>query len=251
MQIRIEDTLCPTQTPRSHRTRSGDSNTPMAKRAKEVSGPRRCSDLSLRYTRKTEDQKHVTDWIDAALSDEEGKAQVRMQRDLERWIADHSEQLRTFEIPHLPMPDNTEPDQAINTFVESNTSSLKLKKFDIAVAETLALRNDSLRSARQRTWDDVPGLKRYLDLPTVGDLILKVACLRSGVDPVESHYNREAVLRDVADSLESIIGGIRWVVQLLETDRIWDSPRLPSVVPFACFLPYTETCRRSRLDVGR
>ena len=164
----------------------------------------------LRYTQRADDRKHVTNWIDTALADDDGKAPIAKQRDLEGWISHHSEQLRAFEIPHLLMPDSTAASQAINTFVESNTSSLKLKKFDIAVAETLALKNDSLRTGREKVWTSISGLRRYLDLPTVGDLILKVACLRSGLEPVESNYNREVVLKDVSKRLDEIIKGIRW-----------------------------------------
>ena len=186
----------------------------------------------LQYTQQCRDREHVTDWIDEALEDDEGKAPLKEQRDLEGWISRHSEQLRNFGIPHLLMPDTTTPSQAINTFVESNTSSLKLRKFDIAVAEALALNDDNLRAAREKAWNSIPALRRYIDLPTVGDLILKVACLRSSLDPVESNYDRKVVLKDVAEGLDEIIGGIGWVVELLESDRIWDSRRLPSVVPF-------------------
>ena len=186
----------------------------------------------LRYTPKPDDRKHVTNWIDDALTNDDGTVAIKRQRELEGWISTHSEQIRNFRIPHLLMPDSTTPSQAINTFVESNISSLKLRKFDIAVAETLALKNPSLRSARGRVWNGISGLDRYLDLPTVGDLLLKVACLRSGLDPVESNYDKPNVLADVAGKLEEIAKGISWVVELLEEDRIWDSRRLPSVVPF-------------------
>ena len=186
----------------------------------------------LRYTQQPDDRKHVTDWIDAALSNDDGNVPIKKQRALEGWISTHSEQLRTFRIPHLLMPDSTTPSQAVNTFVESNISSLKLRKFDIAVAETLALKNSSLRSGREKVWNSISGLGRYLDLPTVGDLLLKVACLRSGLDPVESNYDKALVLGDVAGKLDEISAGISWVVELLEEDRIWDSRRLPSVVPF-------------------
>ena len=211
----------------------------------------------LKHTQEPADRKHVTEWIDAALADGEGKAAIQEQRDLEGWISRLSEQLRNFDIPHLLMPDSTSPSQAINTFIESNTSSLKLKKFDIAVAETLAQNNDSLRAARQKAWKEVPGLARYVDLPTLGELVLKVGCLRSGLDPVQSNYNRPDVLKDVADGLDEIIDGIGWVVQLLEADRIWDSRRLPSVVPFrvlpALFrdLPVKGSSRGAALKTAR
>lgn len=211
----------------------------------------------LRHTQEPEERLHVSDWIDEALVDDEGKGSLKKRRDLEGWIWKHSEQLRNFVIPHLPMAYSTAPSQAISTFIESNTSSAKLKKFDIVVAEMLAREDHNLREAREKAWNNIPGLSRYIDLPTAGELILKVACLRSGFDPVESNYRREDVLDDVAYGLEEILAGIGWVVELLESDRIWDSRRLPSVVPFRVlpalhrYLPEKRSARGAMRKTAR
>ena len=201
----------------------------------------------LRHTQQPDDRKHVTDWIDDALSDDQGKALIQKQRDLEGWISNHSEQIRNFEIPHLLMPDSTSPSQAISTFVESNTSSLNLKKFDIAAAETLAQNNDSLRNGRETAWSSIAGLDRYIDLPTLGDLILKVACLRSSLDPVESNYAKPAVLKDVAKGLDEIIGesvGLWTCLRKIGSGIVGDS-RVWS--RFVCFRLCSDTCQMHHL----
>lgn len=212
-------------------------------RAKWHKDPKKCFDQGLipisllRYTRKPEDRQEVNAWVDNALADDEGRVVTAEQRNLEGWIADHSEQIRNFEIPHLAMPDHTTPSQAIDTFIQSNTSSLKLKKFDIATAESLVEKHPNLRESRRRAWEEISGLKNYIDLPTIGDLLLKVACLRSDLPPVESNYSKPIVLNDVAKNLDEIIEGIGWVVGLLRQDRIFDRRRLPTVVPFRVLPP--------------
>ena len=173
----------------------------------------------------------VSDWVDTALADEGGRVLAKRQRALEKWISRHSEQLRTFEIPYLPMPESTTEDQAIETFVQINTSASKLRDFDIASAEALMSEEAHLRELREQAWVDVRGLRRYLGRPSVGDLLLKVACLRSGFAPVQSHYRRSEVVADIAENFEDITNGLQWAVDLLYEDRIWDSRRLPSVVP--------------------
>ena len=211
--------------------------------------PKQCLDRGLvplsllRFAPLSEGRQEVNAWIDTALAGGQGNpdAVIKKQRALEGWIANHSEQVRNFKIPHLLMPEETTPDQAIETFVQSNTQSISLKKFDIATAHTLGLGNDNLRSSRGRAWDEIAGVQKYVDLPTLGDLLLKVSCLRSNLPPTQSNYNKRVVLDDVAENLEEIIAGVRWVVELLEEDRIWDSRRLPSVVPFRV-LPALFAC---------
>ena len=209
----------------------------------------------LRHTRSPEDLAKVHSWVDAAVVDDMGKAKVEEQRPLEDWIGRRGEQLRTFDMPHLLMPEDTSPTKAIETFVESNTSSVKLKKFDIATAENLASKtSNNLRITRQRALESVENLGRYMDVPTTGDLLLKIACLRTGYAPVESKFRDPKVLQDVNAHGDEIIAGIRWVVELLGEDRIWDRRRLPSIVPFRV-LPalhgYYSKARRSKGNIRK
>lgn len=212
----------------------------------------------LRFEQGTEEHAtNVLDWIDDALSDEDGRVDKDELRGLQSWIGKRSEQLRNFEIPHLPMPSTTTPSQAIDTFVQSNTSSLKLKKFDIVTAESLSQKHSNLRESRDRARQEVGGLEKYMDVPTIGDLLLKVACLRSNLSPVESNYRKKAVIDDIGNNLDEIIEGIKWVVELLHMDRIWDSRRLPSVVPFRVlpalhrFVPKESAKRGAVLKTAR
>lgn len=179
----------------------------------------------------TDAQEKVTDWVDEALASEEGTARLETVRALERWIRNYSELIRTFEIPFLRMPRGTEEHEAIETFIETNTSSQRLRQFDIVAAEMLLKEKSRLRGARQKAWEEIDGLQDYLGKTSVGDLLLKVACLRTGQIPVEKNYRQRAVLNDVAENIDQIIRGLKWTIHLLHEDCIWDRRRLPSVVP--------------------
>ena len=203
----------------------------------------------LRHTRSQKDRVEIERWVDLALADQSGNANLRDQRRLEGWIGDCGERLRTFHIPHLLMPEDTDPSKAIETFIEANTTSVNLKKFDIATAQNLASDGSkNLRTARDLAFNSVEGLDQYIDVPTAGDLILKIACLRCGLPPVESKFRDSKVLADVNTNSDKIVDGIRWVVELLQEDRIWDRRRLPSVVPFRVLPPlhryYAEAPRQ-------
>ncbi len=180
--------------------------------------------------------EEVTDWIDKAYTEPDGDAKISAVRALERWIVARSEALRTFAIPFLPMPKGTSENEAIETFIESNTSSQHLRKFDIVVGQMRLDHQSKLREARKKTYEKVPDLERYLDETDVGDLLLKIACLRKGQTPVESHYTRSDVMADLRDNIDAIIDGLTWTITLLDADGIWDGRRLPSVVPLRVFL---------------
>ena len=203
----------------------------------------------LRHTGSPQGRTNVASWVDSALADDSGNVNVLKQRKLEGWISDCGERLRTFDIPHLLMPEDTEPSKAIETFIEANTTSVNLKKFDIATAQNLASDGTTnLRHARELAFDSIDGLDQYIDTPTAGDLILKIACLRSGFSPVESRFRDARVLEDVNNNYNEIIAGIGWVVELLQDDCIWDRRRLPSIVPFRVLPPlhkhYAEAHRK-------
>lgn len=175
--------------------------------------------------------KEATDWIDKAYAEPNGDVKISAVRALEHWIVARSEALRTFEIPFLPMPEKTSENEAIETFIESNTSSQHLRKFDIVVGKMRREYQSKLREARQKAYEKVADLGSYLDESDVGDLLLKIACLRTGQTPVESQYEKLGVMADIKDNIDTIIAGLKWTITLLDADGIWDRPRLPSVVP--------------------
>ena len=200
----------------------------------------------------------VRSWVDKACAELDGSTKdLSAIRDLEDWIKDRSEALRTFIIPFLAMPEDTSGDEAIETFIESNTSSQHLRKFDIVTGQMHLAHKSNLREARRKACERVTDLESYLDESDVGDLLLKIACLRKGQTPVESNYTRSDVMADIKENIDAIINGLTWTITLLEEDGIWDKPRLPSVVPFRVLpalhsvLPAESTRRAAANKIAR
>ncbi len=158
------------------------------------------------------------------------------------WIRDRSEDLRNYRLPALEMSSDTKKLEAINTFIEINSSSQRLKKFDIIVGEFLSRQKGHLREIRENAMDNIEAIEDYFDSSMVGDLLLKISCLCVGLIPTENNYSKREVLEFLAEHHKQITEGIKWTIQLVRTDKIFDKKRLPSAIPFRV-LPalYLET----------
>ena len=151
------------------------------------------------------------------------------------WIKRRSEELRNYRLPALEMAPETKKLEAINTFIEINNSSQKLRKFDIVVGEFLTKEEGRLRTIRENAIDEIDDIESYMNSSEVGDLLLKISCLcagGSGFVPTESNYAKSEVLSYLKENHEKIIDAIRWTIGLLRADKIFDKKRLPSTIPF-------------------
>ena len=105
--------------------------------------------------------------------------------------------VRNFEITEyrrLYWTKKTTKMEAINTFIETNTSSQKLRKFDIIVGEFLSHQEGRLRDLREEVNREVEYIDNYMNISDVGDLLLKIACLCVNLVPTEKHYSDPKVL---------------------------------------------------------
>ncbi|MYD45811.1 MAG: DUF262 domain-containing protein [Gammaproteobacteria bacterium] len=142
-----------------------------------------------------------------------------------------SDRVRNFQLPFIQLRDGTRKLEAIDTFIKTNTSSQRLRTFDIVVGELLAAHESQLRDHRDHLFAQIPEIENYLDETEVGDLILKIACLTQNLTPTERQYSKKEVLSFVAHDLDKIVEGISWTIERLRADRIYDKQRLPSVIP--------------------
>ena len=147
------------------------------------------------------------------------------------WAQNISEHIRNFRLPYIQLPESTTKMEAIDTFIETNTSSQKLRKFDIVVGELLRDKEGDLRTFRDRIYQESPLIEEYLNENEVGDLILKTACLSVDLTPTEGQYSKKEVLNHVANKIDDVIEGISWSINIIRADSIYDKRRLPSVVP--------------------
>ncbi|WP_159803045.1 DUF262 domain-containing protein [Arthrobacter zhaoguopingii] len=130
-----------------------------------------------------------------------------------------------YNIPYLSLPEETPKDVALDVFIKMNTSSVRLSAFDIVVAQLEEATGSSLHELVEDLHAAVPTLHRYID---GGTLALDCAALRSDRAPNQRSYQRMNI-SDVAGDWDEIIAGIKWAVEMLDAERIYDAQRLPSV----------------------
>lgn len=100
---------------------------------------------------------------------------------------------------------STKTSVAVDIFVETNSSSVQIKRFDIVVA---LARGKYDKDLREKIHDSVRSsdiMEHYFKpdpeewIPDVGEWMLRVACLRSGKAPKESNYQ---------DAFETMVGDV-------------------------------------------
>ncbi len=94
------------------------------------------------------------------------------------------------------LPASIDRTSATEIFVETNTSSVRIKRFDIEVANARGRHDEDLRNSIQDAYN-MPSngaLRHYFKedpedwIPDIGEWMLKVACLRAGYAPRERNY---------------------------------------------------------------
>lgn len=102
------------------------------------------------------------------------------------------------------LPETTDAEEATDIFVETNTSSVRIKRFDIEVAKARGKHDEDLRNTIQDAYDRSGMLRFYFSedpeeyIPAIGEWILKVVCLHIGQTPKESNF-KNAVMHLVRD----------------------------------------------------
>lgn len=92
------------------------------------------------------------------------------------------------------LPETTDRAAATDIFVATNTSSVKINRFDIEVASARGRFNQNLRETIQDAYDDHAVLRHYFPedpedwIPAIGEWMLKVACLQADLPPKDGNY---------------------------------------------------------------
>lgn len=176
----------------------------------------------------------LIEWCDKATHGD-----ARASRMLEGQIKNLSEAFRYRDISYYALPSNTPREVAINVFIKSNESSVKISRFDIAVATIEQQKQEPLRELIENIDLDVDRLRRFFGededtrIPQIGELALKISCLiaESCFLPTDRNYIAEEVIDTVTGRWSDIVEALGWTLEFFEDELIWDGKRLPSVVP--------------------
>jgi hypothetical protein len=174
----------------------------------------------LRLLRPEDLGSEVRTWCDSAT-----RGDVVASRELELRIQGFRALITGFNIPFLSLPTRTKREVALDVFIKTNTSYVRLTPFDIVVAEVEAATERSLQDLLARLRSSVPEVDAYSD---PSELILGIAALRQDKPPTQASYF-SLDLHRLVDEWELVIDGVRWLVEVLAAERILDGARLPTV----------------------
>lgn len=147
-------------------------------------------------------------------------------RRLENKIKDFAE--RNFfgrPIWYCLLPESTSTEEAVDIFVSTNTSSVRIDTFDIEVAKARGTHRENLRARIQEAYQTSDVLRYYFAddpekfIPAVGKWMFKVACLHAGKPPKDSFFSfaRTHLLEsDLDGKLSSNMGNFQSVLEDLQ-----------------------------------
>lgn len=137
-------------------------------------------------------------------------------------------------IPYLSLPSSTSASEAIDVFIEMNTSSVPLSYFDIAVAQFEAKTRKKLPDFIEKLLEEVPQIDPIEGKTTrsggIGNMALLGSCLIQGVPPIFSKFMRLDMLRLEKD-WDVFCDGVKGAVDLLNELKIYNGKVLPTHVP--------------------
>jgi len=120
-------------------------------------------------------QAEIDQWINDATAymepketDEDAfaklKAHTAFKEKLKSQITKLRERVAHFNLPYLSLPTTTEKEVALQVFINMNTNSKPLSRYDIIVAEVESATEDSLHDLQSRLIDKYPAVERYHDV---------------------------------------------------------------------------------------
>lgn len=174
-----------------------------------------------------EDESSFLKWIrDARGSDDE----------LIGFISKIRGDLHGKTIPYLSLPSSTSASEAIDVFIEMNTSSVPLSHFDIAVAqfEVEANTRKKLPDFIERLQEEVPKIQPIEGKTTrsggIGNMALLGSCLIQNISPTFSNF-MNLDMGWLARDWDVFCDGVKGTVSLLDELKIYNGTVLPTHVP--------------------
>ena len=179
----------------------------------------------------------ASEWKETAAGTS-GSEGFERYKTISKFVDKYRHRFASFNIPFLSLPASTTSDTAIDVFVRMNTSSARLTTFDIVVAQFEARTGESLHERLDHLKSRVPRLTTYRD--NVENVLLHVAALHEG-KPLRKSSFLGLDLENLLDDFPRIEDGLNFAVDVLQSERIFDSARLPTadLIPvLAALYPY-------------
>ena len=264
--LEVADVICESKSPKTGRTGKGLDNPPTAFTKDLIpidilrkTGPR-TGRLSPLATWCIEIGRHV----EGMENDEARLLEDRISAFVDKCFFQR-------DLWYCVLPATTGPEEAADIFVATNTSSVKIKRFDIEVAKARGRHDEDLRTQIQDAYDRSDMLRYYFSddaedyIPDIGEWMLKVTCLHVNEPPKESSYSKAVkyLLGSTGSKttagrqrrLENVFRDLDWALRRAEaygaaTDKM--VPSRPVLHVLSALRSTVERIKRpARLDVAR
>ena len=167
------------------------------------------------------------------------------------------------------LPASIDRKSATEIFVETNTSSVRIKRFDIEVANIRGDHDEDLRNSISQSYQKLENaaIRHYFKedpedwIPDIGEWMFKVLCVRSGHAPSEQNYAHgiSILLQDeqskLAEKFEGLFRDLVWAVEWIAALGACTRRTLPSWPPvhvIAAIRPEFEVLRDpTKYDIAR
>ncbi|MCY4444868.1 MAG: DUF262 domain-containing protein [Rhodobacteraceae bacterium] len=165
------------------------------------------------------------------------------------------------------LPSSTDRPTATDIFVETNTSSVKIKRFDIEVARVESQHSENLRtSINEECGKEGKNFGYYFKndpedwIPDIGEWMLKVACLKSDLAPKEVNYKKALDLlyqqeMNKSNTIKKLLMHLSWSLEKASAFGAFTDRILPSWPPLhviaALYEIYNEITNPSKINSAR
>ena len=144
------------------------------------------------------------------------------------------------------LPAETTRAEATEIFIETNTSSVRIKKFDEHVAKVRGSENHDFRKLIGKARQESEVLRHFFPgndektIPAIGTWLLKLGCLHAGVPPKEGNYedgtqylfgNGGKKANGTPTNLQGVLEDVEWVLKRVADRGSPSEATLPSWPP--------------------
>jgi hypothetical protein len=164
------------------------------------------------------------EWIREAVPDADEREAITETR------TEIAQVFATFNLPYLSLAVATSKDTALDVFLKMNTSAAPLTRYDIVVAQIEADMGESLHDLVGKVKHDCPSIAAYY---SIEELVLYASALLQGRAPTNATYLAKDYGQQLLTNWDNLVSGVKRTAAFLESERIFDAPRLPTdvVVP--------------------
>lgn len=191
--------------------------------------------IPINLLRPADIQPDIDAWVKAAMaghmpdkqdSDFAEKIMVFMslQERVKTHIATLRERIAHFNLPYLSLPVMTEKEVALQVFINMNTNSKPLSRYDIIVAEVESATGTSLHDLQEQLSLEYPKVQNYYELPFQ---ILATSALLQDKVPNERGMI-DMCKKKMVDNWESMSRCLGCMADFLDIQGIYDRQRLPT-----------------------